>query len=58
MRGTEVLSAAVKIVADLEQRRLAALGGQDSAQSARLRAALQALLDYPDPPASATAGSK
>jgi MarR family transcriptional regulator, organic hydroperoxide resistance regulator len=57
-RGTEVLSAALKIVADLERRRLAALGGQDSAQSTRLRDVLQTLLDHPEPPASATAGSK
>lgn len=57
-RGVEVVTAARRIVVELEARRLAALGGRGSTEAAALEDALLTLLRHaPDSEGGATASS-
>jgi DNA-binding MarR family transcriptional regulator len=56
-RGVRVVSAARAMVLELEERRLAPLGGRDSQQTAQLREALLVLLRHTQAPSSASEGA-
>jgi DNA-binding MarR family transcriptional regulator len=56
-RGVQVVTAARATVLELEEQRLAPLGGRGSQQSAQLREALVVLLRHTKAPSSASEGS-
>jgi DNA-binding MarR family transcriptional regulator len=56
-RGVQVVTAARAIVLDLEEQRLAPLGGRSSQQSTQLREALVVLLRHTQAPSTAGEGS-
>jgi hypothetical protein len=55
-RGVQVVTAARVMVLELEEQRLAPLGGRGSPQSAQLREALLVLLRHTQAPSAASEG--